>query len=229
MSPLPAKLEETRVTDWPGLPDLDQWCARLQAASGPATVLTHSRLSRIRSKPGPGSQARLHCPDQTWIHLKLKDVELQLSSQSGQFEHSKMTCKAPAFQRTRHIAGGANCQNVATRVKTGRFVGERPRMMYLPRYESRVKPAPPEFFPRRFFLLPDSGGSCGWQRQLERVTQRGSLNSGAGRPVLHSCHNPPLTVLEGAHRGAFRIPSTPLAITVKIPQCIYEHVINEYE
>ena len=137
--------------------------------------------------------------------MKLKDMQL---SQSSQFEHSKMTCKAPAFETTRHIAGRANCQNVATQVKAGQCLGERP-MMYLPRYESRVKPAPTKNFSRAGFFAAGLRGLL-WMAapQLERVTQRGSVNSGAGRPLLHSCHNPPLPVLEGAHRGAFRIVNT---------------------
>ena len=64
LSPLPAKLLKTRgsLIGW-GLPDPTNGAARLQAASGPATVQTHSnQLSSIRSNPGSGSQARLHCP-----------------------------------------------------------------------------------------------------------------------------------------------------------------------
>ena len=42
--------------------------------------------------------------------------------------------------------------------------------------------------------------------RLERLTQGGSVNSGAGRPLIHSCQQP--LVLEGARRGVISIVNT---------------------
>ena len=58
LSPLPAKLVETRVTDWLGLPDPDQWCGSspgcVRPRNGPNPLKTQTNSLGLGQTQAPG-------------------------------------------------------------------------------------------------------------------------------------------------------------------------------